>query len=387
METQAGNYLISVRHIHSILLIDGRTGDIIWTLGGKRNDFKELLPAEGVNPIAPLLTMGWQHHARYVPGTNETQMTFFDNHIKTTTHGECVTNCSRGLHIAIDDTSSPPTVQLLREYLHPSRLQAQSQGSVQPLDSVEGDLGNVFIGWGRCPTFTEHTSSGDTIMDVQFSPWHSTEVPDALDNYRAYKMDWSATPWWDPEIALRKNLQGEHIVFVSWNGATTVREWVVRGAVSVSDVDGMVGDVLARSPRMGFETMLVIEKTASRYVWADALDEQGNVLRSTEVLNMHASNISVIISDSDKSDSMTQTWVFVGTSLGTFVLVAVAGILIWRRRGGYNRLEGDDIDLEPNRDIASDFELDNVSHSIFREPWEDYMFPEETQIRQMSEDS
>ena len=34
-----GNYLISLRHFHQVLKIDKDSGDIIWRLGGKVNDF------------------------------------------------------------------------------------------------------------------------------------------------------------------------------------------------------------------------------------------------------------------------------------------------------------------------------------------------------------
>jgi hypothetical protein len=35
----AGNYLVSGRLTRSIIYIIGTSGDIIWRLGGKRNDF------------------------------------------------------------------------------------------------------------------------------------------------------------------------------------------------------------------------------------------------------------------------------------------------------------------------------------------------------------
>ncbi|KAL4989660.1 ASST-domain-containing protein [Aspergillus falconensis] len=295
-KTQAGNYLISIRHTHSIHLIDGQTGAIIWTLGGRHNDFIEQPAA---SPGQPLHTIAWQHHARFVPGTNESQLTLFDNHVKVTTHGECTTNCSRGLHIAINTTATPPTAQLLHQFLHPTNLQAQSQGSVQPLTPSGTDLGNVFIGWGRCPTFTEHNLSGETVLDVQFSPWHSDNIPDALDNYRAYKMDWVATPWWDPAIALRQGANGTLVVYVSWNGATEVRSWAIRGS-NYSEGGNADGLVLAMSKRTGFETRLTVAENEGqyRYLWADALDARGNVLRSSEVVDL---NITGIPNDSYSS--------------------------------------------------------------------------------------
>ncbi|PWY65725.1 hypothetical protein BO70DRAFT_390791 [Aspergillus heteromorphus CBS 117.55] len=366
-KTQAGNYLISIRHFNSIYLINGKNGDIIWTLGGKHNNFVELPPAEDLGSIQPLLSMRWQHHARFVPGTNETQMTFFDNHVKETSHGTCDTECSRGLHIAIDDTASPPTVQLLREFRHPSQLQAQSQGSVQPLSPLPDDLGNVFIGWGRCPSFTEHSSSGKTVMDVQFSPWHSDDIPDALDNYRAYKLDWTATPWWDPAIAPRMNTNGQLVVYLSWNGATEVKSWVIRGAAT-NDRSINKGELWANSRRTGFETKITLGKTTWQYIWADAMDRKGNVIGSTEVVDLHTAELSVAVDQYDESEStflrpkkekptpnpnqnpnqkQKQKRVGLSTTAIALLTAAVAG---WHRCRKYNRLETDDFDLGSDSD-------------------------------------
>ncbi|KAL2829345.1 ASST-domain-containing protein [Aspergillus pseudoustus] len=423
-KTQAGNYLISIRHTHSIHLIDGQTGAIIWTLGGAQNDFieeeQEEFATSTDSPSSlpqPLLTMAWQHHARFVPGTNESQLTFFDNHVKTTTHGECRANCSRGLHIALNTTATPPTAQLLRQFLHPARLQAQSQGSVQLLapppsspssatNTVSGsgstsssDLGgNVFIGWGRCPGFTEHAASGETVLNVQFSPWHSADIPDALDNYRAYKMDWVAEPWWDPAIAVAE-IQGEEegangatassselVIYVSWNGATEVARWVVRGRGEGEDEDQDV--VLATSPRTGFETRLAIpsgKDSQYRYLWAEALGERGNLLRSSEVIDLDSTSTSVL--KEEDSDSwaaydeleLKPSWFFLdknnntqptthtkphvrglsstavallGAGLGVLVLTLTigSGVVVWirrRRNSEYNSLKASDFDLGP----------------------------------------
>lgn len=208
--------------MHSIYMINGQTGDIMWTLGGKKNQFKELPAANGNHKSGDdLLSFAWQHHARFYHD-HEDELTFFDNHALTTQH-QCTKDCSRGVHIRLDLTTHPaePTVQILHEYLHPQSLQAQSQGSVQAL---EDGSGNVFVGWGRCPSFTEHTADGDTVMDVQFSPWHSDEDPIALDNYRAYRMDWKATPAQDPDVMTKED-EGVISVYASWNGATQVKAW------------------------------------------------------------------------------------------------------------------------------------------------------------------
>ncbi|KAJ0424776.1 ASST-domain-containing protein [Aspergillus carlsbadensis] len=436
-KTQAGNYLISIRHTHSIHLIDGDSGRMIWTLGGAQNDFVEVQPSNAPNSSSaehqqqPLLTMAWQHHARFVTGTNESQMTFFDNHVKTTTHGECRTNCSRGLHVALDTAAYPPTAQILREFSHPVHLQAQSQGSVQPLASAPAPsppggsgsdsgaaLTNVFIGWGRCPSFTEHTAWGETVLDVQFSPWHSADIPDALDNYRAYKMDWVATPWWDPAIALawRQGSESEGegqseetngtntgtlVVYVSWNGATEVVGWVVRGrrspAVDMMNSDGDEEDedvLLAASPRTGFETELTISYAEEyRYLWAEALDSSGNTLRSSEIVDLNTStsiamenlvpatvydelelvssstflvgNISEPTTHARARGLSSTTVVLLGSGLGALALgliIASAVVVYIRRRRGmdYKSLQASDFDLGPVDDEYDSDEEERV---------------------------
>lgn len=56
---ELGNYLISARYTHSISYIDGRTREIIWTLGGKQNMFMDLSKGSAIN-------FAWQHDARFV---------------------------------------------------------------------------------------------------------------------------------------------------------------------------------------------------------------------------------------------------------------------------------------------------------------------------------
>ncbi|KAL4908416.1 hypothetical protein BDW74DRAFT_188453 [Aspergillus multicolor] len=400
-KTQAGNYLISIRHTHSIYLIDGRTGSIIWTLGGRQNKFIEKRPPSPSpeSSIPALLTMSWQHHARFVPDTNETQLTFFDNHAKVTTHGECSTNCSRGLHVAINITATPPTAQLLQQYTHPTNLQAQSQGSVQPLEPSSSDLGNVFIGWGRCPTFTEHSASGETVLDVQFSPWHSDDIPDALDNYRAYKMNWVATPWWDPAIAMRQDENGTLVVYASWNGATEVRSWVVRGSAEEDSQEGDKNMLLAMSKRTGFETRLTISfdenGTDYRYLWAEALDARGNILRTSEVADLDAmefpsdsyssavyrelglastSSFAVFLANNETTTNLTDSdtaatvqyhshaaglskaaAALLGTGLGVLALTIISAVIVYLRRRQHQRQRDSGYDSVPLK--ASDFEL------------------------------
>lgn len=350
--------------------------------------------------------MGWQHHARFVPGTGEAELTLFDNHVKQTSHGTCDDGtCSRGLHVRLDAATSPPTARLLGEYLHPSQLQAQSQGSMQSLfsnrsgtgdaaddaDAEQEQLQSFFIGWGRCPSFTEHdAATGETLLDVQFSPWHSKEIPDALDNYRAYRLDWRATPWWKPSLALMVSREGDLDVFTSWNGATEVREWVVRGVVvrssSPSSRANMVqggGEVLARSRRTGFETKLTVNPFGLWYLWAEALDAHGAVIGATERVNFDEANVTVLpfeneeyydAPDAESESESSWTWSLLAGAAVGFVLVAIAGRVLWMRARGYKLVhdDDDDIDLDSDSDDESVSGLDLFTNDLGPEAWQDY---------------
>lgn len=320
-KTKKGNYLISARHTHSIYMINGQTGNVMWTLGGKKNQFAELDPGDAMQSNEKVLSFSWQHHARFFHD-NENEITFFDNHVLSTTQN-CRTDCSRGLHIRLDPDATPkPTVQMLSEFLHPQSLQAQSQGSVQPLLAPNTNVthasqrgsaaeeqpktpGNTFVGWGRCPSFTEHTPSGEVAMSVQFSPWHTPANTAALDNYRAYKMDWVGTPRWGPAIAARQTHMVDEtawsrdtttVVYASWNGATEVREWVFvasnhsRGR----DLHGDVADrVVATLPRAGFETEVALLWPA-KFARAVALGRDGEIIGASGVVNLKKQSVEAV---------------------------------------------------------------------------------------------
>ncbi|KAI0973627.1 Arylsulfotransferase-domain-containing protein [Xylaria arbuscula] len=290
-KTREGNYLLSARHTHAIYLINGTTGAVIWTLGGKSNDFTELPPYSNnsTRPFSnPVLSMSWQHHARFYCG-NENEITLFDNHVLDYNGVNCERECSRGIHFRINATSEPRTVRLLNEYLHPNGMLSQSQGSVEVLDD-----GNVFVGWGRNPSFTEHTPDGETVLSVQFSPWRSVATADqGLDNYRAFRMDWKATPYWPPDIkVIRGGGNGTDIAYVSWNGATEVKYWVLLASDSAWDLDG-AEKVVARLPRAGFETVLPVGPVRYQYVRAVALDANQTVIGTTDICSTDTGNFTV----------------------------------------------------------------------------------------------
>ncbi|KAJ2896453.1 ASST-domain-containing protein [Zalerion maritima] len=210
-----GNYLISSRHFSLIALLDGTTGEIIWVMGGKLNDFQD------VSPEGTALNFAFQHQARIHAGD---QLTLFDNHQLANARG-CTVNCSRAMRLQLDEEAM--TVDLVSEYFHPAGLGSIAMGSHEELES-----GNVLVSWGSNPTITEHKESGEAVMDIRLEPLTGSMRAFYGGNgpYRAFKMDWEGTPSWAPGIAV----EGDH-VYVSWNGATEVDRWAV---MTSDDPDG-----------------------------------------------------------------------------------------------------------------------------------------------------
>ncbi|KAI8949498.1 ASST-domain-containing protein [Xylaria longipes] len=273
-KTPEGNFLISARHTHSIKLIYRQTGDIIWSLGGKYNNFVDISSGNATD-------FAWQHHARFSNSAG-TQLTMFDNHNTSSTIG-CTVNCTRGKHVELDYANF--TARLISEFYHPESLVSGYEGSFQLLQS-----GNVFLGWGANPTLTEHTASGECVLDVQFDAWRPDKGYPV--NYRAFKMNWRAYPTWDPEIAvLGTGTDSEFKVYVSWNGATEVADW----HLLVGDNYDDIFESAAIVPRAGFETEIPLESDRL-FIRAAALDEDGEVLGMTVAIRLVAGRKTALMS-------------------------------------------------------------------------------------------
>lgn len=192
-----------------ISYINGRDGSVIWSLGGKGNNFSE--------PLNDGATTLFSHHARF---RNDalTEMSFFDNTVLTVEFG-CTTNCSKGRLVKLDRENL--TAEIAEQYFHPQSIQGGPEGSFDLTSN-----GNVLIGWGLTPFITEYKPlTRECVLDIQFGLFGV-----GPDNYRAWKAAWKGEPTWDPSIASSHNASdsaNETMVWVSWNGATEVDQWVL----------------------------------------------------------------------------------------------------------------------------------------------------------------
>jgi hypothetical protein len=233
-----GNYLISSRHMHTLTYIDGKTGETLWILGGKRNDFKDISDGKAI-------TFSWQHDARWL-NREEGIISLFDNRQAGVFHTWA--SSSRGLMLQIDENRR--TVKLLQEFESYKKTIAPSQGSLEILP----ESSNVFIGWGHSGLFTEFASDGELLCETHFSAsiwyWWGEAV-----SYRSFKTkDWIGKPKTKPSVALQDSK-----LWVSWNGATEVGAWQLEG-MGLEDGEYRSLDVIEKH---GFEEMFSIANSDS----------------------------------------------------------------------------------------------------------------------------
>ncbi|KAF9077665.1 ASST-domain-containing protein [Rhodocollybia butyracea] len=226
-----GNYLISSRHCHSLYYV-GSDGNIIWNIGGMNSS---VTMNNGT-------TFAWQHDARF--RNNQTQISLFDNE---GTAWELDSSNSRGVLLDLDLAKNQ--VSLNKEWLPYNRTVSESQGNVGILDS-----GNTIIGWGQVPWFSEYDSNGQLLYVVQFGVGN-------VQGYRAYSVNWTATPTTRPSVFVQEN-GFNTTIYTSWNGATEVVTWQLSGSTSESP---QLAIPLSNTTKNGFETVIPFNSSSTNY--------------------------------------------------------------------------------------------------------------------------
>jgi hypothetical protein len=238
-----GNLLVSARNTWAVYEIDKQTGRVIWTLGGRHSSFKMGAGAH----------FEWQHDAHLVGNT----LSLFDDADQPQEEQQ---SSAKILRL----NTATMTVSLIRRYEHVPPLLAGAAGSTQILPNQ-----NVLIGWGNQPDFSEYTAGGRQIFNGS--------LPLGEYSYRAYRFPWKARPPTRPAVAISPQPNGNVRIFVSWNGATQVVSWRVRGGARPTGLQGLV-----RASRRGFETMIVLH-SAPRYLAVQALNAHGKVIGTSRV--------------------------------------------------------------------------------------------------------
>ena len=241
----AGNaVIVSMRNTSAVYKVDVATGRILWELGGRHSSFK----------LGKGVSTAFQHDAVVqADGT----ITIFDDGAGP----PAVHPASRGIRVSLNTRAM--TASLVHEYDHSPSISADFEGNVQQLQG-----GDVFMGWGQQPYFSEDDGSGDQILDAQFT------VPTS--SYRAYRFPWTGQPATSPAIAAAPAADGSTNLYASWNGATSVSAWRVLAGPTATTLA-----TLGSAPVSGFETTIPAH-TADDYLQVQALSSAGTVMGSSQ---------------------------------------------------------------------------------------------------------
>jgi len=157
-----GNLLLSSRHLEEITKISHSTGQIIWRLGGKNNQFTF---------INDTIRFSYQHAIRRISNGN---ITLYDNGNYHTP------KFSRAVEYSLNETDK--IAALVWEYRHTPAIYGSAMGNVQRLPG-----GNTLISWGTVnPTVTEVTQQGIIAFEMT--------LPEDVYSYRVFKFPWNGPP-------------------------------------------------------------------------------------------------------------------------------------------------------------------------------------------------
>ncbi|HUK44095.1 MAG TPA: arylsulfotransferase family protein [Gaiellaceae bacterium] len=239
---QDDNLLVSCRHTWAVYKLHRESGEIIWRLGGKNNDFQ----------LGPGASFAYQHDARGHPGG---VLSIFDDGAYSTTVS--VESITRAILLVLDVDAM--TAELAQAFPNPRGSLSWALGNMQLQEH-----GGPFVSWGTTPEITEFAPDGSVVFDAQFTG--------GAISYRGFRDVWVGSPAEPPAVFTSGNADGTLEVCMSWNGATKVSHWQVLGGSDPSHLH-----VLRTVPRAGFETVVQLPAPVES-VGAAALDTDGNVL-------------------------------------------------------------------------------------------------------------
>ncbi len=184
-----GNILLSSRHIDEITKINIQTGDIIWRLGGKNNQFNFLNDNDGFSH---------QHAIRRLPNGDVTL--FDDGNFHNPSY-------SRAVEYKLDEQNM--TATLVWQYRNNPDIYAFAMGYVQRFNN-----GNTLVGWGTANTSVSEVQPDGTVA-LEMS------LPPGQWSYRAFKF---------PMVFLESPNGGE-----KWKANTTHNiTWISSGIDSIN---------------------------------------------------------------------------------------------------------------------------------------------------------
>ncbi|KKY14625.1 hypothetical protein UCRPC4_g06663 [Phaeomoniella chlamydospora] len=256
-----GDYLVSGRHTCAIYKVSGKTGKIMWQLGGEASSFKMIN-----------FTFSWQHDARW-RFENETValISFLDNG-GTPFKWPATAKFSSGKLVKLDMTTMEAT--LVQSWDRPDGRRTNKRGNVQFIGE------NVFISWSASSYLSEFSSDGELVLEAQFAS-------DRFATYRSYKFNFTGRPTEPPALksfAFGTSPSGKTtstVSYVSWNGATEVRYWNFYGKTKDAD-DKEEYKFIGSTKKLGFETQFIVDGYI-RHVMVEGVSVTGESLGNSSL--------------------------------------------------------------------------------------------------------
>jgi hypothetical protein len=163
-----GNLLIDARDTWTTYKVNRFNGSIVWQLGGKDSSFKlQAAPGQVLDSANEIFA--WQHDPEAL---GDGVYTFFDNDAAGTSE----LPYSRAVTVRLNPWTH--TATLVASDAQPEGLSAPSQGNAQTTAD-----GNLFVGWGALPYFSEFSPSGQMLFNAS--------LPAGVNTYRAYLLPWN----------------------------------------------------------------------------------------------------------------------------------------------------------------------------------------------------
>jgi hypothetical protein len=257
----SNKFVVSLRNTWAAYLVDINASNLDastteWTLSGNQKISSFSLPTKA--------RFHWQHDVRLGSGN---VVSVFDDACCAITGPKKFgppSGPSRALVLKLNTTSH--TGSYLAQYPRGKSFEVFFLGSTQVLGG-----GNVLVGWGSTPYFSEFSKAGKTLLDVR---WPGPDL-----SYRVLRQKWVGTPSYPPNGAVRTQ-KGKTTVYASWNGATLVAAWRVLAGSSKTHLS----TVVSKAGKSGFETAISVP---GNHTWFEvqALGSRGNVIGTSNPFN------------------------------------------------------------------------------------------------------
>jgi hypothetical protein len=249
LDARDDGVLISARNTDTEYFVSRYTGAVQWRIGGKNSTMGGAVRTIGQHDVAWL---------------SPTEISIFDDGSLDSPPPTREPH-SRGLIVALNCATHQASYA--QTFTAPGPA-VTSQGSMEPLPN-----GDALLGLGQSEWFYELTPSDQPVL--------AGRLPGYDQSYRVYDMPWAGYPTTRPAVRA-SSANGGLDVAVSWNGATQVVRWRLRGGSTPDPQDWTASDTV---PKSNYEDHITPSWNAG-YVRVQALDSAGKVIGTSAVVRV-----------------------------------------------------------------------------------------------------